>query len=161
MSRMRKPQTFNINKHIGQLNKAYDKFNGKTYERSDFVFVLANDQIEMAKIVYDPDHFVYQRHMPLTEFDVKIKYGGILPEHLRGPVLMCTCGAQGVVMIEGPFAGMALCKSVAVYSKHQTSFKVRDGELILDRQTADSVMLTDAELKKNLRTEEEERAIGL
>lgn len=163
MSRQRskKPELFHINKMgVGQLNKAYDKYNGKTYERAEFLFILKDDKIEMVKPAYDPDHFIYQRHMPQTENEVRTKWLGILPEHLRGPVLMCTCGAQGVVMLDGPYSGLALCKSVAMYGKHQTSFKMRDGELILDRRTADTVMLTDAEMLKNLRTEEEEKAIG-
>lgn len=158
---MTKPQKFNIIKNRGQLNKATDPFNGKTYERAEWVFILENEHIAMAKTVYDPDHFIYQRHMPQTETDMLRKYPTGLPVALRGPVVMCTCGAMGVKMLEGPHAGLILCKSVALFGKHQTSFKVKDGELILDKKTADGVMLTDAEMQKNLWTPEQERAVGI
>ena len=157
----KKPQKFNIVKHTGQLNKAYDPSNGKTYERTDMLFVILNEQIQFVKPVYDPDHFVYQRHMPLTEAQVKTKYLGILPKEFRGPVIMCTCGAEAVIMLDGPYANMAICKSIVMYEKHQTSFKVSDGQLILDKHTQDNVMLTDAEIQKNLRSNDEERAIGI
>jgi len=157
----KKPQKFNIVKHVGQINKVFDPSNGKTYERTEFLFVMLNEQIQFIKPVYDPDHFIYQRHLPLTEDEVRIKYLGILPKEFRGPVIMCTCGAEAVVMLDGPFANMAICKSVVMFKKHQTSFSVRDGQIYLDKQTQDEVMLTDAEIQKNLRTDEEERFIGI
>lgn len=157
----KKPQRFNVVKHVGQLNKAYDPSNGKTYERTDMLFVMLNENIQYVKPVYDPDHFIYQRHMPLTEEQVKTRYLGVIPKEFRGPVIMCTCGAEGVIMLDGPFKNMAICKSVVMFQKHQTSFKIREGQIFLDKQTEDNVMLTDAEIKKNLRTQEEERAIGI
>lgn len=157
----KKPQIFNITKHVGQINKVYDPSNGKTYERAEYLFVLLNEQIQFVKAVYDPDHFIYQRHKPMTELEVKTKYLGILPKEFRGPVIMCTCGAEAVVMLDGPYANMAICKSIVMFQKHQTSFTVRDGQIYLDKKTQDEVMLTDAEIQKNLRTDEEERIIGI
>lgn len=148
----------NINKYgVGQLNSVYDPSNGKTYERAEFLFMKLGEQIVFVHPVYDDLHFLYQRHIPLSEEELIRKYNGIMPKEMMGPNILCTCGSEGVYMLEGPYAGYAICKSVATLDKHQTSFKIKDGRLIVDKKTADNKLMTDAEINKLLKTEEERK----
>lgn len=145
----------NIIKHAGQLNKVFDPSNGKTYERSELLFMKLGDEITFVHPVYDDIHFIYQRHLPITEDELIRKYGGIMPQEMMGANLMCTCGAEAVYMLEGPYGGLVLCKSVAMFEKHQTSFQIKDRTIILDKQTKDKVLMTDAEMKRLLKVNEE------
>lgn len=154
----KKPQHFNINKRVGQANTTRD-LNGRLVERAEFLFIQLGENIIYASPVYDPDHFLYQNVIPITEEEVKIKYGGILPLHLRGANVMCTCGAEGVYMNEGPYANLMLCKAVAMLGKHQTSFEIKDGTLYLDKKTADERLMGDSDIAKTIRTQDEDYEI--
>jgi hypothetical protein len=152
-----KPQMFHINKSpTGQINQVKD-LNGRMVERADILFLKYGENIIFAKVVYDPDHFIYQNTIPMTEDEIRLKYLGILPKNLRGPNGMCTCGAEAVYMLEGPYKEMVLCKSVAMLGKHQTSFEVKDGHMILDKKTKDEKFMTDAEIAKTMRSVEQSK----
>lgn len=151
----KKPQHFNINKRIGQANQTRD-LHGRLVERTEFLFIQLGEDIVFVSPVYDPDHFLYQNTVPITEEEVKIKYGGILPIHLRGANVMCTCGAEGVLMMEGPYKDLMLCKAVAILGKHQTSFEIKDGTLYLDKKTADERLMGDSDINKTIRSEDEQ-----
>jgi len=154
MTRAKKPQHFNINKRVGQANQTRD-LKGRLVERQEYVFIQLGENIIFAKTVYDPDHFLYQNTIPITEDEVKIKYGGILPLELRGASVLCTCGAEGVYMLEGPYANLMLCKSVAMLGKHQTSFEIKDNVLHLDKKTADERLMGDSDIAKTMETSDE------
>ena len=150
----KKPEQFNIIKHKGQLNTVRN-LHGRMVERADFLFVMAGENIDMVRVVYDDIHFIYQNHMPITPADVLIKYHGKLPNHLIGAHILCTCGAEAVIMLEGPYAGMAMCKAVATLGKHQTSFEVKDQQLILDKKTKDEHYMGDAEVERGMKSQEQ------
>lgn len=152
----KKPQNFNINKRVGQVNQART-LNGKLIERSEFLFIMMGEQITFVKPVYDPDHFLYQNLMPITEDEVRIKYMGILPRNLQGAHIMCTCGAEGVVALDGDYAGLAVCKSVATLGKHQTSFQIRDGKMVVDRKTQEEHYMGDSDINKTLKSDEQSK----
>lgn len=151
---MKKPENFNINKRVGQVNQTRN-LNGRLIERSEFLFVMMGDQITYVKPIYDPDHFLYQNVMPITEDEVRIKYLGVLPKEMRGANIMCTCGAEGVVALEGDYVGLAICKSVATLGKHQTSFQMKDGKMVVDKRTQDERYLGDSDIAKTLKSEEQ------
>lgn len=150
----KKPELFHINKHVGQANKTVT-LNGREVERAEFLFVKLGEQITFVKAVYDPDHFLYQNHMPITDDDVRMKYLGRIPKEMQGPNVVCTCGAEGVVMLEGPYANMAMCRSLAQFGKHQTSFLVKDNQLVLDKKTADEKLMGDSDLAKTMKSQEQ------
>lgn len=151
---MSRKNNHGIVKHLGQVNTARN-LKGRLVERQDFLFIKFGEDIIYAPAVYDDIHFLYQNALPVTEADVISKYGGVLPLSQQGANVMCTCGIEGVLMLEGPYKGMMLCKAVAQLGKHQTSFEQKDGRLILDRQTEDRVMMSDTDLNKSIRTEEQ------
>lgn len=150
----KKPQSFNINKTVGQLNLVRD-LSGRLVERTEYVYVKFGEDITFVKAFYDPDHFIYQNVMPISEIEVRIKYMGNLPKELQGSNIMCTCGAEGVIATDGELAGMAICKSLATVGKHQTSFKIQNGTLVYDKKTKDDFFLTDSELKKSMKSKEQ------
>lgn len=155
------PSNFNIIKHSGQVNEAVD-LKGKTIKRADFLFVkLTNGEIGFVPVAYDPDHFIYQNQMPIPEDELITKYHGIVPKKLQGAHGLCTCGAEAVVMLEGPHAGMALCKSVAQLGKHQTSFQIKDNKLILDKKTRDEKLMMDSDIAKTMQSQEEKQEADL
>jgi len=148
------PQTFNINKTIGQQNSTRN-LKGRIVTREEFLFFQLGEEVTFVPVVYDPDHFLYQNVLPITEMETRIKYLGQLPINKQGAHMMCTCGAEGVVMLEGPYAGMALCKSVAQLGKHQTSFQIKDQHLIVDKKTADEHYMGDSDIAKTIKSEEQ------
>ena len=150
----KKPQSFNINKRIGQQNQTRD-LHGRLVERAEFLFVMEGEQVTYVNPVYDPDHFLYQNLMPITEEEARMKYLGVLPINMRGAHIMCTCGAEGVVMLEGPYQGFAMCKSMATLGKHQTSFQVKDQHLIVDKKTADEHYMGDSDIAKTIKSQEQ------
>lgn len=145
---------FNINKRVGQANSTRD-LNGRLVERTEFLFIMLGENVVYVRPVYDPDHFLYQNLIPMTEEEVKIRYGGVLPLNMRGANVMCTCGAEGVLMMEGDYKDMMLCKAVAMLGKHQTSFKIKDGTLYLDKKTADERLMGDSDINKTIKTVDE------
>jgi hypothetical protein len=150
----KKPERFNINKRVGQVNQTRN-LNGRLVERTDFLFVMMGEQLTYVQPVYDPDHFIYQNLMPITEDEVRIKYLGVLPKHLRGAHIMCTCGAEAVIALEGDYAGMAVCKSVATLGKHQTSFQIKEGKMVVDKKTQDERYMGDSDIAKTIKSEEQ------
>lgn len=150
----KKPQQFQIVKHLGQQNSTKD-LNGRLVERAEWVFVMMGEEVTFVYTVYDPDHFIYQNILPVTEREAKEKYLGIVPKNLRGAHIMCTCGAEGVVMMEGPYQGMAMCRSLAQLGKHQTSFQVRDRKIMFDKKTEDEHFMGDSDIAKTIKSEEQ------
>lgn len=120
--------------HHGQVNNAILP-DGRPIERSEILAVLINEQIAVVHPVPDQDHFIYQNTMPVTKADVITKYGGSLPAKMQGPNLMCTCGSDAVIMLDGPYKDMAICRAYIQFGKHQTSFQIKDGKLQLDKKT--------------------------
>jgi hypothetical protein len=150
-----KPQIFHINKTpIGQINEVRD-LKGRLVERAEYLYLKVGENITFAKVVYDPDHFIYQNTIPLTEDEVRLKYLGVLPKELQGPNGMCTCGAEAVFMMDGPYANMILCKSVAMVGKHQTSFEVKNGKLTYDKNIQENYFMSDSDIAKTMKSKEE------
>ena len=116
----------------GQVNKAID-LNGRVVERAEWYFVILGNEFKAVRAVPDQDHFIYQNLMPVTDKDL-IKYGGVIPQHLRGPHLMCTCGAEAQVIVGGEYDGMAICGFYGRFGIHQTSAKIVDGQIILPKR---------------------------
>jgi len=151
---MKKPELFSINKRVGQQNQARN-LNGRLVERTEFLFVMMGEEVTFVTPVYDPDHFIYQNLMPISEEEVRIKYLGVLPIALRGSHILCTCGAEAVIAIDGDYAGMAVCKSVATLGKHQTSFQIKNQHLIVDKKTQDERYMGDSDIAKTIKSEEQ------
>lgn len=152
----KKPENFNINKHVGQQNQTRN-LNGRLVERTEFLFVMVGETVGFVKPVYDPDHFIYQNLLPISQEEVRTKYLGVLPMHLRGSHIMCTCGAEAIIALDGDYAGLAVCKSVATLGKHQTSFQIKDQHLIVDKKTADEHYMGDSDLAKKIKSEEQSK----
>lgn len=121
--------------HRGQVNEAVDPRNGKTIKREDNLFIVANEALLAVKAVPDQDHFLWQSQMPIPNETVVTKYGGILPESMRGPHVSCTCGSDAVYMLEGEYAGMMICRSYLTTGFHQTSHTIKNGVMELNKQS--------------------------
>lgn len=153
----KKPQIFHINKSpVGQVNETRD-LKGRIVERADIIFLKYGEQIIFAKTVYDPDHFIYQNTLPISDDELRLKYLGQMPKELQGANAMCTCGSDAVYMLEGPYKEMMLCKSVAMLGKHQTSFEVKNGKLILDKKTRDEKLMGDSDIAKTMKSQEQQK----
>lgn len=130
-----------IVRHLGKVTRA-TLHDGTQIERQDLLLVKLGEQIIVAKQVDDDDHFLYQFRQPISTVDLIGKYKGVIPLELQGPNIMCTCGSVGNPLTDGPYAGWLMCESMGRFGKHQTSFKLKDGQMILDKKTA-SEYLTD------------------
>lgn len=146
--------SFNILKHgVGQLNKVVD-LKGKTQIRQEKLFVMVGENnIQLVEQVYDPDHFLYQRDMPITksEYEYYRTHGGVPKERLGNNVL-CTCGGEGVIITDpsapSNIVGKLMCQNVAQFGIHQTGMIIKDGKMSLPSAIAQDKLLTDAEMEK-------------
>jgi hypothetical protein len=153
----KKPQSFNINKSkLGQVNEARD-LKGRLVERVEILFLKVGEEITFRKVVYDPDHFIYQNTLPISENEIALKYLGKLPLNMQGPNGMCTCGAEAVLMMEGPYKDMILCKYMAMFGKHQTGFEIKDNKIILDKKTRDEKLMSDSDIAKTMISKEQHK----
>jgi hypothetical protein len=130
----------NINKYgVGRLMKAQLP-NGKWVERQDQLLYKTtmeiNDGITFLRCVPDDDHFLFQVHTPVPESELIGKYGGTLPLYMRGPLIRCTCGADAIVFVDGPYTNWLCCRHFAMFGNHQTSEKIVDGKMILSKNSA-------------------------
>lgn len=133
-----------IIKHKGRLIEAYLP-DGTKVERQDLLLVKLGEQIVVMKQVDDDDHFLYQYRVPISTEDLITKYKGKVPLHLQGPNIMCTCGSVGNPLLDGPYANHLMCESMGRFGKHQTSFQMKDGRLILDKQTESNYLADSVE----------------
>lgn len=140
----------------GQVNEATLP-NGKVVTRERYLLVMMGEAMSLVAQVDEQDHFLYQNQMPISKEDLLGKYGGVVPMHLRGAHVKCTCGSEAVVLVDGPYSGKAICRAYVQFGKHQTSFQIRDGKMELDAKTkserladAGEIIAQDITLKRKL-----------
>lgn len=126
-------------------------------EENQFLFMQFGEEVGFFRQVYDDIHFLYQNTMPVTEQELISKWGGHLPVHLQGQNVKCTCGSDGVIMMEGPYRGVAMCKILAMTGFHQTSHTIKDGKLEFNKRVRDNYFMTDAEMRRGAKTDEQVR----
>ena len=140
----------------GQVNEATLP-DGRKVTRERYLLIKVGENISLNEQVDDYDHFLYQNLMPISNEDLIGKYGGVVPVHLRGSCILCSCGAEGILMLDGPYANKLICKSYVSLGKHQTSFQIKDGKLIVDKKTQseymadpNDILSQDLKLKRKL-----------
>lgn len=138
----------NIIHHKGQVNEA-ELPNGQKVKRADLLIMKLGENIVAVEPVPEQEHFLYQKTMPVSNEDLITLYGGVMPQKLLGPNAMCSCGAEAVVLVEGPYSGKAICRSYIQFGKHQTSFKIVDGVMKVDKQTESFQMASVEDILKN------------
>ena len=138
----------NVIRHKGQVNEATLP-NGRTVKRADLLIMKLGENIVPVEPVPETDHFLYQNVMPISNDDLLLLYGGRVPQKLLGPNVYCSCGAEGVVLVEGPYIGKAICRAYAQFGKHQTSFSIKDGVMKVDKKTESNQMASVEDILKN------------
>jgi len=137
-------------RHVGALTEA-KTLSGREIKRDDYLVGMLGEQMVMLPQVPEQDHFLYQNTLPITQEQLVEKYNGILPKHLRGANVMCTCGSDAVIIINGPYINHWICRAFIQLGKHQTSFKIVDGEIQLDKKTKDERLMGDSDMNKLLK----------
>lgn len=146
--------SFNINKHgVGQVNYVTDH-EGKTRYRQDKLLFMVGEVIQLIECVYDPDHILYQHRMPISKEEYqnyqRSKTG--IPIERQGPNVMCSCGVEGVLILDpkapAEWQNKILCKSVAQFGIHQTSFKIVNNKATLPKHIEQDKIMTDNDMKK-------------
>ncbi len=130
--------------HHGKLTQV--EKDGVIIKREQFLFALVNEEISFVEQVDDDDHFLYQNLMPVSKMDLITKYNGKLPEHLCGPNLKCTCGSDGVILLDGPHKDKAICRSYITTGYHQTSHTIKDGKMQLNKKAQSERMANSDEI---------------
>jgi hypothetical protein len=102
----------------------------------------------------DDDHFLYEKNRVISkeEYEHYQRKGQPIPETRLGPVLMCTCGSMGVLILDAkappPINEHLVCQSVAQFGIHQTSMIRSGNKIALPKKIAQDYLLSDAELEK-------------
>ena len=138
----------NIIRHKGQVNEAFLP-DGTKVERATLVLMKMGENIIPVEPVDDQDHFIYAWKRPISEFELVSKYGGVMPRELMGANACCSCGAEAVVLMDGPYMGKAICRFYAQFGRHQTSMKIKDGKLYIDKRTESEQMASAEDIIKN------------
>lgn len=138
----------NVIRHRGKVNEA-ELPDGQKVKRADLLIMKLGEDIVAVEPVPDDSHFLYQRVMPVSNEDLIMLYGGVMPRKLMGNNGMCSCGSEAVILMEGPYSGKAICRVYAQLGNHQTSFKIVDGVMKVDKQTESFQMASVEDILKN------------
>lgn len=144
----------NINKWgVGQLNEA-ELPDGRKVYRADKILYKVGEQEVLAECAYDSDHFIFENKRLITKVEYE-RYKntlGYIPLDRLGVISSCSCGSEAVLVIDAKapdeIRNKLVCASVLKFGKHQTSFKIRDGRLILDKITAADSLMMDSDLDR-------------
>ena len=141
---------------VGQQNEAIDHKGIKRFRQDKLIYVVG-ETTGLFDIVYDPDHFLYQNLMPVTkaEYDVYRDAGKTVPLSRQGELVMCTCGAPGVIILDTKapldWQNKLICKNVAMFNIHQTSMVLKEGQMKLPGILEQDYLLSDVEIERTMK----------
>lgn len=153
--------TFNIVKHAGRIMEGTFPDGMKVY-RHDKVLFQIGEQIMLIDCLNEDEHFIFQWRKPLNKEEynrIKQKYG-YMPKELLGDSALCSCGSSAVLCLSSPYPNdeklnKICCKSLLQFGFHQTSFQIKDGRLILNRQQQENLLLDPSEVEKSMRSDQD------
>lgn len=141
---------------VGQVNRA-TTHKGKTVVRENKLIFKAGEELGLFDVVYDDIHFLYQNLMPISreEYEFYRNHKTGIPVERQGPLIMCTCGSEGVLVLDSKapleWQNKLICKNVVMFGIHQTSMLMSDGKIKLPKKLEQDHLLTDGEVIRTMK----------